>query len=88
MREEDREETEVEVRIRMRAHTAWFLAGATGPEPPGWTSLEERTLYLRRCNRVPTSRSGDYDWEGGAERGVMLGVAGDDGAYATDDGAP
>jgi hypothetical protein len=35
VRQEDREETEVEVRIRMRAHTTWLLAGATGWEPPG-----------------------------------------------------
>jgi hypothetical protein len=35
VRQEDREETEPEVRIRMRAHTTWLLAGATGPEPPG-----------------------------------------------------
>ena len=54
VREEDREETEAEVRIRMRAHTAWLLAGATGPEPPGWTSPEERattSAYGIVCRR-------------------------------------
>jgi hypothetical protein len=87
MREEDREETEAEVRIRMRAHTALLLAGATGPEPPGWTSLEERTQYERLWHRVPTSRGFGDDWDGGAERGVMFGVGGaDDDAYAAYDG--
>ena len=71
VREEDREETEAEVRIWIRAHTAWLLAGATGPEPPSWTSPEERAHLARRSNRVPTSRSGDYDWDGGVERGLM-----------------
>ena len=89
VREEDREETEAEVRIRMRAYTAWLLAGATGPEPAGWTSPEERAHYERLWHRVPTSRTFDDDWDGGAERGVMFSVAGaDDAVYAVDDGAP
>ena len=87
MREEDCEETEAPVRIRMRAHTAWLLAGATGPEPPGWTSPEERTQYERLWHRVPTSRGFGDDWDGGAARGVMFGVGGaDDDAYAAYDG--
>jgi hypothetical protein len=89
VREEDREETEVEDRIRMWAHTAWLLAGATGPEPPCWTSPKERAHYERLWHRVPTSLTFDDDWDGGAERGVMFSVAGaDDDAYAVDDGAP
>ena len=88
MREEDCEETEAPVRIRMRAHTAWLLAGATGPEPPGWTSPEERAHYEHLWHRVPTSRICDDDWDGGAERGVM--PDGDDtyAAYDAYDGAP
>ena len=89
VREEDREETEAPVRIRMRAHTTWLLAGAYGPEPPGWTSLEERAHYERLWHRVPTSRGFGDDWGGGAGCGVMFGVAGvDDDAYAAYDGAP
>jgi hypothetical protein len=70
----------------MRAHTAWLLAGATGPEPPGWTSPEERAHYEHLWHRVPTSC--DDDWDGGVERGAM--PYGDD-TYATYDaydGAP
>jgi hypothetical protein len=67
MRQEDCEETEPEVRIRMRAHTAWLLAGATGPEHLGWTSPEERAHYERLWHRVPTSRGFGDDWDGGAE---------------------
>ena len=91
MREEDCEETEAPVRIRMRAHTAWLLAGATGPEPPGWTSPEERAHYEHLWHRVPRSRMCDDDWDGGAERGAM--PDGDDtyaeyDAYDAYDGAP
>lgn len=91
MREEDCEETEAPVRIRMRAHTAWLLAGATGPEPPGWTSPEERAHYEHLWHRVPMSRMCDDDWDGGAERGAM--PDGDDTYAAYDvydayDGAP
>ena len=81
VREEDREETEAKVRIRMRMrmHTTWLLAGATGPEPLGWTSPEERAHYY----------TSDDDKDGGVERGVMFCVAGaDDGTYAAYDGAP
>jgi hypothetical protein len=89
VREEDCEETEAEVRIRMRAHTARLLAGATGPEPPGSTSPEERAHYEPLWHRVPTSRTFGDDWGGGAERGVMFRVAGaDDDAYAAYVGAP
>jgi hypothetical protein len=72
MREEDYEETEAPARIRMRAHTAWLLAGATGPEPPGWTSPEERAHYEHLWHRVPTSRRCDGGWDEGVERGVMF----------------
>jgi hypothetical protein len=73
VRQENREETEPEVRIRMRAHTAWLLAGAVGPEPPGWTSPEERAHYARLWHRVPTPRGFGDEWDGGTERGVMFG---------------
>ena len=89
VREEDHEETEPEVRIRMWAHTTWLLAGATGPEPPGWTSPEERAHYERLWHRVPMSRGFGDDWDGGAEHGVMFGGGGvDDDVYAAYDGAP
>jgi hypothetical protein len=65
------------------------LAGATEPEPPGWTSPEERAHYERLWHRVPTSRTFDDDWDGGVERGVMFCVAGaDDDAYAAYVSAP
>ena len=89
VRQEDREESEPEVRIRMRAHTAWLLAGATGLEPPGWTSPEECAHYERLWHRVPMSRGFGDDWDGGAEHGVMFGEGGvDDDVYAAYDGAP
>jgi hypothetical protein len=89
VRQEDREETEPEVRIRMWAHTTWLLAGATRPEPPGWTSPDERAHYERLWHRVPMSRGFGDDRDGEVEHGVMFGGGGvDDDVYAAYDGAP
>jgi hypothetical protein len=70
VREEDREETEADVRIQMRAHIAWLLQ-PRGPEPPSQARPAWRrpptTAPLESCAVGWSRRLGRW----GGEPGVM-----------------